>query len=298
MHISIRQMQILQALAEHGSLTGAAEACHITQPSVSMQLKSLSEQLDMPLYEIIGKQAYLTQAGNYTLAAAQAIQQELEYLRQQLAALRGLTAGSLKIAMVSTAQYFLPRMLGRFCQTYPDLEISFQVANRDGVVQRLRQNQDDLYIMTTPPDSMDLQILQFLDNPLYLIAAHDHPLSQYKRLQRQHLQQHPFILREPGSGTRMACSRWFDEQGIEPKVRLELGSNEAIISAVAAGLGLSIVSRHALPKQPQREGIRILNFHDLPIPSQWYIVYPQGKKLSPIAQVFCQHLLSLRQEKS
>lgn len=293
MHISFRQLQILQALAEQGSLTGAAEACHITQPSVSMQLKSLADQLGMPLYEIIGKQAYLTQAGEYVLATAQVMQQELERLRQQIAGLRGLTAGNLKIALVSTAQYFLPRMLGKFYQNHPDIEISFQVLNRDGVVQRLRQNADDLYIMSTPPEGLDLHVLKFLDNPLYLIAAQHHPLAQLKRLQKQHLQNHAFILREPGSGTRMACTRWFAEHGVDARVRLELGSNEAIIAAVAAGLGLSIVSRHALPKQPQREGIAILHYHDLPIPSQWYLVYPQGKKLSPIAEVFCQHLLSL-----
>ena len=290
MHFTVRQMNVLLAVAEHGSLTIAAKACHITQPTVSMQLKAMADQVGLPLYEVIGKQVFLTSAGEAVARSARLIRDELQFLEQSIHALKGHTQGSLRVALVSTAKYFVPRMLGSFFKKYPEIDISFEVLNRDGVVSRLKENADDLYIMSMPPAELDLECFAFMENPLSVIAPRKHVLAQRKSISLSELKEEQFILREPGSGTRLACNAFFAKKRFQPKVRLELGSNEAIKHAVASGLGLSVLSEHALVGRGVKEGLVILPIHDFPILSNWWIIFPKGKRLSPIAQVFLQHL--------
>ncbi len=290
MSISFRQLRVFLAVAEHNSITAAAEACHVTQPTVSMQMKELSESVGLPLYEQIGKQLYLTAAGEAVAETARSMADEWARLQQTIDAMKGHRKGRLRVAVVSTAQYFVPRMLGGFCQAYPEVDISLAVLNRDGVVQRLRQNADDLYIMSTPPEDMMLEQHAFLDNPLVVIAPSAHPLARKRKLTFSSIANEPLILREPGSGTRHACNAHFKKHGFEPKVRLELGSNEAIKQGVAGGLGLAVISRHALAPADQDEGLAVLSLDTFPIHSKWLILYPRGKRLSPIAAEFMAHL--------
>lgn len=290
MNLTFRQLKVLLAVAEHQSITAAAQACHITQPTVSMQLKALAEEFGLPLHEVIGKQVFLTAAGEAVVQSARLLEKEMDYLEQTIHALKGHTKGRLQVALVSTAKYFVPRMLGNFCKQYPEIDMAFEVLNRDGVVKRLKSNADDLYIMSMPPEELDLERHRFLDNPLVMIAPIDHPLVHKTRLRQSDIQKEFLVLRETGSGTRMACNRFFEEHQWQPKVRLELGSNEAIKQAVAGGLGLAIISRHALNPQPASEGLAVLPVPHLPIHSNWWIIYPKGKRLSPIAKVFFEHL--------
>lgn len=290
MNISFRQLKLLVAVAEHRSITGAANACHITQPTVSMQLKAMSDEVGLPLYEVIGKQVFLTAAGEAVAQSARTIHDEFDYLQQTISAMKGHTEGRLRVAIASTAKYFVPRMLGNFYKQFPNIDIAFEVLNRDGVVHRLKSNADDLYIMSIPPEDLDLERHRFLDNPLVVIAAADHPLAQKTRIKRKDLANELFVLREAGSGTRLACNAYFAEHQFQPKVRLELGSNEAIKQAVAGGLGLAIISKHALHQDVHAEGLKILAVENFPIHSNWWIIYPKGKRLSPIAKVFFEHL--------
>ncbi|MBY0573221.1 MAG: LysR family transcriptional regulator [Undibacterium sp.] len=290
MNITFRQLNLLLALAKYKSITAAASACHVTQPTVSMQLKSLSDQVGLPLYEVIGKQVFLTAAGELVVASANTMQEELNYLKQSISAMKGHTEGTLRVALASTAQYFVPRMLGNFYRQHPEIEISFEVLNRDGVVSRLRGNADDLYIMSMPPQDMDLERHAFLENPLVVVAPLTHRLAKKTCVTRGDLIKEQFVLREAGSGTRLACNAYFTEHQFTPKVRLELGSNEAIKQAVAVDLGLAIISQHSLAKKPASEGLAILHAEDFPIHSNWWIIYPKGKRLSPIAEVFLKHL--------
>lgn len=294
MHITFRQLKVFLALTEHGSITAAANACHTTQPTVSMQMKALSEAVGLPLYEQIGKRLYLTQAGEAVADSARRMEEELAHLEQSINAMQGHTRGRLRVAVASTAKYFVPRMLGSFCRQYPEIDIAFEVLNRDGIVQRLRRNADDLYIMSIPPDDQELERHAFLENPLVVIAPLGHPLAQATQVLRSELGQHQFVLREAGAGTRLACNAYFSQFGFQPKVRLELGSNEAIKQAVAGGLGLAIISSHALSNDPANEGLCVLPVEDFPIHSNWWILYPQGKRLSPIAAVFLQHLQTVK----
>lgn len=289
MNATFRQLRLFLALAEHGSITAAAEACHVTQPSVSMQLRELTDSVGVPLYELIGRRIHLTEAGKALAQTARAMLDEWLAFEQTIHAMKGLEQGRLRVALVSTAKYFVPRLLGNFCQEHPNIEIALEILNRDGVVARLRENRDDLYIMSTPPENLDLEQRVFMLNPLVVIAPQNHPL-QSRPVTLADLAEERFILRERGSGTRLACDAHFASQAFAPKVRLELGSNEAIKQAVAGGLGLAVISRHTLPARPADDQLAILDVAGFPIQSRWFTLYPSGKKLSPIARVFLEHL--------
>ena len=295
MHATLRQLRLFAALAEHGSVTAAAKACHVTQPTVSMQLKDLTDAVGLPLYERVDSRIHLTLAGEDLLRTARAMSDEWAAFVQRVDAMKGLTRGRLRVALVSTAKYFVPRILGRFCARHPDIEIALEVLNRDGVIARLRENRDDLYIMSIPPADIALERHPFLPNPLVVIAAASHPLAGRKRLPLARLARERFILREPGSGTRLACDAHFERAGFVPDVRLEIGSNEAIKEAVAAGMGIAIVSRHALGGKSAGPGLAILGVAGFPLHSNWWILYPRGKSLSPIATRFLEEISASRE---
>lgn len=291
MNVSFRQMRLFLALAETGSVTAAARLMHVTQPTASMQLREISETLGLPLYELISRRVHLTEAGQELARTARAMMGEWDSFGQKVDALKGLTRGHLRLAVVSTAQYFIPRLLGSFCAAHPNIDVALQVLNRDGVLGRMRENQDDLYIMSMPPPDIELEDRVFMSNPLKVIAPLGHKLAGRRPIALRELRHELFILRERGSGTRMATDKHFKSVRFTPMVRLELGSNEAIREAVAAGLGLSVLSAHALGPHPQEQhGVSVIGVKGFPLPSQWHIVWPKGKRLSPVAQVFGQHL--------
>lgn len=292
MNITFRQLRLFLALADTGSVSAAARAMHVTQPTASMQLREISESVGLQLYEVIARKVYLTEAGQQLARTARAIVDEWENFGQTVNAMQGLTRGRLRVALVSTAKYFVPRLLGSFCERHPGIDISLEVLNRDGVVQRLRENRDDLYVMSMPPQDIDLEDQTFLANPLVLIAPAGHPLSARQRLSIRSLAQERFILRERGSGTRLATDHFFETQGFEPGNRLELGSNEAIKEAVAGHLGVAVISRHAIKPVDLSRDLCLLPVSGMPIRSQWHVVYPRAKQLSPIARVFHDHLLA------
>jgi DNA-binding transcriptional LysR family regulator len=291
MNLTFRQLRLFLALADTGSVSAAARALHVTQPTASMQLKEITQSIGMPVYEVVGKRVFLTEAGRELAETARAIAGEWEALRQKFDAMRGLTRGRLRVALVNTAQYFMPRLLGGFCQQHPEIDISLQVLNRDGVVARLRDNLDDLYIMSMPPADIELDDDVFMPNPLLLVAAATHPLANKHKLSLEKLATDRFILRESGSGTRMATEQLFDAHSFRPGLRMELGSNEAIRQAVAAGLGVAVLSSHALDIGQAKEEVVALDVQGFPLHSQWHVVSPRGKRLSPIASVFRDHLL-------
>lgn len=290
MHFTFRQLRLLVALDEHQSITAAAQACHVTQPTVSMQLQALAEAVGLPLYEQVGKRLFLTDAGHVLVRTARSIQDEWDAFEQTVDAMKGLTRGRLRLAVVSSAKYFVPGVLGRFCEQHPEVDIALELLNRDAVVSRLRENLDDLYIMSMPPGDMALEQHAFLANPLVVVAAADHPLAAQRKLKLSALSGERFIMRETGSGTRMACDAHFKAHGFEPQVRLALGSNEAIKELVAEGMGLAVMSRHALTHHAEPDRVVELDVQGFPVPSSWWTLYPQGKRLSPLAQAFLSHL--------
>ena len=291
MNITFRQLRLFLALAETGSVSSAAKLMHVTQPTASMQLKDITESVGLPLYEVVSKKIYLTDMGKELATTARAIAQSWDSFEQNADAVKGLSRGKLKVAVVSTAKYFMPRLVGSFCQKYPEIDVSLEILNRDGVVQRLRDNMDDIYIMSKPPSDLDLSDEAFMPNPIVVIASTMDPLVKRVAVPLNELSKKRFILREKGSGTRMAGDQFFSKKKFRADVRLELGSNEALKESVAGGLGLGLVSKHALHGLVKEHGVGIVDVEGFPLPSAWHIVHPASKKLSPLALAFKQHLL-------
>lgn len=290
MNITFRQLRLFLALADTGSVSAAARATHVTQPTASMQLREVSDSVGVPLYEVISRRVHLTEAGLDLAKTARVIASEWEAFDQKIDGMKGLTRGKLRVAVVSTAQYFVPRLLGSFCADYPEIDIALEVQNRDGVVARLRDNLDDLYIMSMPPKDIDVEDQIFMPNPLVVIAASTHPMVKRRSVELRELSDQRFILRERGSGTRMAVDAHFRQLKFTPNVRLEMGSNEAIKEAVAGGLGMAIISSHALHGQAAEHGVSALKVKGFPVNSNWHVVHLKGKLLSPIAREFYTHL--------
>ena len=292
MNVTFRQLRLVLALSQTGSVSAAARVMHVTQPTASMQLKEVADAVGLPLYEVVSRKVYMTEVGLELARTARAIAEEWEAFEQRIDARKGCLRGSLRVAMVSTAKYFVPRLLGSFCKRYPEIDVSLEVLNRDGVVGRLLNNLDDLYVMSRPPAEVDLVDEAFMANPLVVIAASGNPLAKCKQIPLTELASQRFILREKGSGTRMAIDQHFRAARFRPNLRLELGSNEAIKESVAGGLGISVLSSHTLHGQSRGHGVRVLDVQGFPIESNWHVVHPKGKKLSPIAAVFRSHLLA------
>ncbi|MCT7964451.1 LysR substrate-binding domain-containing protein [Laspinema sp. D1] len=289
---TLHQLRVFEAVARHKSFTRAAEELFLTQPSVSMQVKQLAKSVGMPLFEQVGKRLYLTEAGEELLGACRDIFDRLSQFEMTVADLQGLKQGQLKLSVITTAKYVIPRLLGPFCQRYPGIDVSLKVTNHEGLQERLNDNLDDLYILSQPPATPDVLCHEFLDNPLVVLAPMNHPLASQKNIPIEQLNGEPFIMREPGSGTRQAVQKMFEDRGVAVKVRLDLGSNEAIKQAIAGGLGISVLSRHVLTLDGWQNQLTILDVEGFPIPRQWYAIYPSGKQLSVVARTFFDYLLN------
>jgi DNA-binding transcriptional LysR family regulator len=289
---TMRQLRVFAAVARHAGFSRAAAELHLSQPTVSMQVKQLSAAVGLPLFEQVGKKVFLTDAGRTLQAASQEMFDAWARLEMQVADLKGLKQGRLRISAVTTAKYVVPRLLGPFCQRHPGVEVAFEIGNRSAIIERLARNEDDLMVMGVPPRGMDIVSHPFAENPLVIVAPRGHPLARHRRIPLARLAGQPFLMREQGSGTRLAADRFLRERGARLDVKMEIGSNEAIKQAVAGGLGLSILSLHALGPDAAPRSLVALDVEGLPIRRHWYIVYPAGKRLSVVAQAFFGYLKS------
>ncbi|MGF1460698.1 MAG: LysR substrate-binding domain-containing protein, partial [Leptolyngbyaceae cyanobacterium] len=254
-------------------------------------VKQLTKAVGLPLFEQIGKRLYLTEAGQQLLDTCQRVFEGLEQFVMAIADIKGMKQGQLKIAVITTAKYFVPRLLGPFCQRFPGIDISLKVTNHQNIQERMANNEDDLYIISQAPEQPDLKVHPFLENPLVVIAPKNHPLAGKKNIPIQALNGEQFIMREPGSGTRQAVQTLFDENEVDVKVRLELGSNEAIKQAIAGGLGISVLSVHTIISEGTTGEFAILDIENFPIERHWYVASLAGKQLSVVADTFLNYLL-------
>ncbi len=288
---TVRQLQILVAVAKHRSLTRAAEELRLTQPAVSMQVKALEGLAGLPLVERVGRHVALTEAGAEMLRYAQAALRSLQDAEDAMAALRGLKGGRVSIAVVSTAKYFAPKLLALFSRQHPEIELKLAVNNRDTVVQMLVDNDVDVALMGMPPHHLETTAFRFAKHPLVIIAAPDHPLASRRRVPVKALEAESFLVREPGSGTRAALERFFTAHRVRPAGTTEISSNETIKQAVMAGMGLAFMSQHAVGLELSAGQIVLLPVEGLPVLRDWNIVHRTEKRLSPAAQAFKQFVL-------
>ncbi len=288
--VTFHQLKVFEVTARRGSFTRAAEELFLTQPTVSIQMKQLTKAVGLPLFEQVGKRLYLTEAGKELLSTCQDIFERLEQFEMTVSDLQGLQRGQLRLSVITTAKYVIPRLLGPFCQQYPGIDVALIVTNHEHILERLRDNLDDLYIPSQMPENMDVHCHPFLENPLVVMASRNHPLAGEAHIPIKRLNNEPFIMRELGSGTRHAVEQLFEAHNISIKVRLELGSNEAIKQAIAGGLGISVLSRHCMALEGEGGQIALLDVEHFPIQRHWNIVHPKGKNLSVVARTFFKYL--------
>lgn len=305
MHLTLQQLKLFESVYRNGSYTRAAKELCLTQPAVSIQIKRLEAQVDLPLFELVSKKIFPTAAGKAVYKACVDILGRVDALRQSVKELKGEVKGSLELSVVSTAKYFMPHLLGHFLQDHPDVEPKLRFTNRAHVVERLMNNEDDFVVMGQAPDDSHLESQPFLENILGVVAPPGHPLTAKKKVPLQDLVSERFIEREEGSGTRLVFDSLLEKNGLKIEPYMELDSSEAIKQGVMAGLGLAILSLHSLRLEQAAGKLVVLNVAGFPIKRRWYAVHLKGKRLSLVARTFLDYilaeshqLLDMRQEPS
>lgn len=292
-HVTLRQLQIFEAIGRLKNFSRVAEELFLTQSTVSTQIKHLTELVGMPLVEVVGRKTFLTQAGEILHHACQDVINRLDNAEMAFADLQGIKTGTLKLSVISTAKYFAPEVLGKFWQQYPGIEVSLEVNNKENILQRLINNEDDLYILGhNPPKDLDIHSIAFASNPIYVMASKEHALAKRnKRITLKELAEQPLIFREPGSGIRDVIEKQFAAKGLKPSVRMVLSNNEAIKHALIGQLGVSVLSLHTILLEGAKGPIALLNVEGFPVQRKWHVVYRKGKELSVVAQAFVEFLI-------
>ncbi|MDD4964743.1 MAG: LysR family transcriptional regulator [Gallionella sp.] len=292
LNFTLRQLQVFEKVASHLNYSRAAEELYLSQPAVSMQIKQLEAHIGLPLFEQMGKKIFLTEAGRELFHYSRNIAQQLTEMETVFNQMKGLEQGKLTLSVVNTANYFTPQLLADFCQQHPNINVILHVANRDAVLKRLAENSTDLAIMGQPPEDSDISSERFMDNPLVVIAAPNHPLAQLEHVKFTQLAQEQFLSRELGSGTRSAMERVFAKHRIQPRIRMEMETNEAIKQAVRAGMGLGILSQHSIELELETHRLALLNVEHFPLLRHWFVAHRTQKRLSSAALAFKEFLLA------
>ena len=282
----MRQLTVFASVARHSSFARAAEELHLTQPAISMQIKELEAAVELPLFERSGRSVRLTMPGEYLLVYARRLLATLKEAGDAMAKLRKVQGGRLTVGMVSTAEYFLPRLVARFRSQHPAVEMRLAVGNREELSRMLHDNEVDLAVMGSPPRELDARAEPFAAHPLGVIASPEHPLARRRDIAAKALEGEPFIVREPGSGTRAAMERFFRDQRIAPAAVMEMASNETIKQAVIANMGLAFVSLHTVALERSVGQLIVLDVAGLPLVRRWHVLHVRAKALSPAAEAF------------
>ncbi len=295
MNYTFHQLKVFMAVVEKKSVTKASEELNMTQPAVSIQLKNLQDQFDIPLTEVIGRQLYVTEFGQELYQIADKILQEVATINYKTQSFKGLLSGKLKISVASTGKYVMPYYLKGFLKTNPDIDLMMDVTNKTRVVESLEKNEVDFSLVSVMPDKLDLEQEILLPNKLYLTSALNNGFEGTKKLQKSVFDDLPLIYREEGSGTRVVMQQYFHQAHIVPKVRFELTSNEAVKQAVMAGLGVSVQSVLSIKNELKQNEIMIVPVDGLPLIENWRLVWLKQKKMSVVAREFLKYIQQNKQ---
>lgn len=290
--ITLRQLQIFETVVRLGGFTRAAEALNLTQPTVSMQVRKLSDTMRLPLIEHVAGSVQPTEAGRAVYRTAVDVLARMSQLNDYVSLSRGVVQGQLRLAVITSAIYFMPRLLGAFVERHRGVIPQLAVNNRRDVLRRLRANEDDLLIMGQVPHEIPVEAHDFIDNEIVVVARPDHPLAGRGAIALERLRAEKFLVREPGSGTRKAAEKLFAGAGVTLRPYMELGSAEAIKQGVMAGLGISVLSRRNIGHELAAGRIAVLDAQGFPIRRRWYAVHLKGKELSLVARTFLDFILA------
>ncbi|MDO3383021.1 LysR family transcriptional regulator [Gilvimarinus algae] len=282
--VSFRLLQVFVQVVQSGSISQAARVLHLTQPTVSMQLKKLSDNIGETLLVTQNNRQVTTVAGDEVYSAACDVLGRFEELNDTLQQARKGYRGRINLAIVTTAKYLLPRILTGFCQSHPDVDVTLSVGNRAQILEKFYQHASDLYLFSHPPSGRLVRAVPIASNPLHLIAPKNHWAAGKRELKFKELEDERFLLREQGSATRMAFESWLSSEGHELHNTLQIESNEAIRLSVASGLGLSVLSGHTL--QEGKDKVAYLKLEGFPLASNWFLVSRRDLRLSAAAQEF------------
>jgi LysR family transcriptional regulator, low CO2-responsive transcriptional regulator len=288
---TLRQLDTFAEVARHASVSAAAQALHITQPAVSMQLRQLEQAVGVPLVEPVGRGIRLTAAGEEFERLALSALAPLKDLDDAFAARRSLKRGRVDLAVVSTAKYFIPMLLVAFRRKHPGVDVKLRLENREGVLGLLERNEVDLIVMGRAPESIPCVARAFASNPMGIVAAPSHPLSRRRRAPLSLLKGQEFVVREEGSGTRAAMERLFAKARVKPQIVMEMPSNETIKQAVMAGMGLAFLSLRTVRHELAAGRLVLLDVQGLPLMREWYVTHRETKRLAPAALAFEQFLV-------
>ena len=286
MNISLQQLKALQAVSKYQSITKAAETMDMTQPAVSIQLKNLQEQFDVPLTEIIGKKIHITEFGQELVDAADRIFGELNSIENRMLELKGLLGGKVRISAVSTGKYIIPYLIADFMKIHPHVDFSLEVSNRFNVLAHLQENTTDLALVSLMPDDLDLENIQLTSNKWYLACSPENKEKYQAEVNAGNWSKIPFVLREKGSGTRTMMEKFFNDRDIHVDSRMELATNEAVKQAVMAGLGASVLSNFSMINELEEKRIEIIEYPGLPIEADWKLIWLKQKKHNPAVKAF------------
>ncbi|MDX1757499.1 MAG: LysR family transcriptional regulator [Marinobacter sp.] len=288
--LTFRQLQVFKAVYDLGSYSKAGDLLGLTQPAVSSQVRHLEQALGLPLFDYVGRRLYCTSAGEEMARCVRAVFGELERIQTKLAALEGRVAGELSLVAVNTAQYVVPYLLRAFVNLYPEVTVSVTVVNRAAALQRLSENRDNLVIMGMVPGEQPLVSLPFLDNELVPVAPQGHPLLAQAPVTAQAFLDSQLLMREPGSGSRLALETHCQEQRLRVTPSMELGSNDAVKHAVLAGLGVAVLPKQSILPELAMGSLAIVDIPGFPLRRSWCLVYPQAKHPSPAMQAFIDYI--------
>ncbi len=296
MNITLHQLKAFQAVSKFQSITKAAEAMSMTQPAVSIQLKNLQEQFEVPLTEIIGKRIHITEFGQELVDTADRIFGEIGQIEEKMLELKGLLGGKIRISAVSTGKYIIPYLMADFMKLHPHVEISLEVSNRYNVLAHLQENTTDLALVSLWPEELDLESIHLAENKWYLACSPEKKEAYASAIREGKWGKVPFLLREKGSGTRTMMEKFFQERDIHVESNLELATNEAVKQAVMAGLGASLLSNFSMAQEIKEGRISLLELPGLPLKADWKLIWLKQKKHSPAVKAFIRWLSENRKK--
>jgi DNA-binding transcriptional LysR family regulator len=286
-NVTFRQLRVFVEVAAQGSVSRAAEALHLTPPAVSMQLKEIESQVGLPLFDRGGRRLALSTAGEYFVVHAKRLLAVLKDAENAMARFKKLESGVLTVGMVSTAKYFVPRLLALFRKEHPGVDVRLVVANnREQLIVLMQSGEIDLSVMGRPPREIATRAEAFAAHPMVFVCPPGHPLLRLGHAPVSALGPYPFIVREQGSGTRAAMQQFFAEHRFEPQITMEMSSNETIKQAVMADMGVSFLSLHTLGLELRSGLLAMLDIEHTPVMRMWNIVHLQSKVLSPASEAF------------
>lgn len=289
MHYTLHQLQIFLKIAQTKSITKAAIELNLTQPAVSIQLKKLQDQFDIPLTEVIGRQLYITHFGSEIAITAQRILDEVATITYKSKTFKGILSGKLTLSLVSTAKYVMPYFLSDFLNQNKGIDLKMDVTNKSIVVKNLENNEVDFALVSILPNDLQLQSEILLENKLYLIG-NQNAVSEIHNDDLDLFNEFPLIYREEGSATRLVMENYLYRNGLQSSKKIQLTSNEAVKQAVIAGIGYSIMPIIGLKNELENGDLKIIPMKGFPIQSNWHLVWLKNKSMSPVAEAYIKYI--------